>query len=104
MRRYWNDPVATAAVLDAEGWFHSGDLARIDEDGFYWIMGRSKDVIISGGENIYPAELENVLTAHPAVIEAAVFGVPDARWGESPTAVCVVDGKTPVSEERNNFV
>jgi len=89
MRRYWNDPVATAAVLDAEGWFHSGDLARIDEDGFYWIMGRSKDVIISGGENVYPAELENVLADCPAIAESAVVGVPDAKWGEAACAVVV---------------
>ncbi len=89
MRRYWNDPVATAAVLDAEGWFHTGDLARIDEDGFYWIMGRSKDVIISGGENIYPAELENVLADCPDLAEFAVVGVPDAKWGEAACAVVV---------------
>jgi len=89
MRRYWNDPVATAAVLDAEGWFHSGDLARTDEDGFYWIMGRSKDVIISGGENIYPAELENVLADCPDLAEFAVVGVPDAKWGEAACAVVV---------------
>jgi fatty-acyl-CoA synthase len=89
MRRYWNDPVATAAVLDAEGWFHSGDLARVDEDGFYWIMGRSKDVIISGGENIYPAELENVLADCPAIAESAVVGVLDAKWGEAACAVVV---------------
>jgi len=89
MRRYWNDPVATASVLDAEGWFHSGDLARVDEDGFYWIMGRSKDVIISGGENVYPAELENVLADCPAIAESAVVGVPDEKWGEAACAVVV---------------
>jgi len=89
MRRYWNDPAASAAVLDAEGWFHSGDLARIDEDGFYWVMGRSKDVIISGGENVYPAELENVLADCPEIAEAAVIGVPDSRWGEAACAVVV---------------
>jgi len=89
MRRYWNDPVASASVLDAEGWFHSGDLARVDEAGFYWIMGRSKDVIISGGENIYPAELENVLADSPDIAESAVIGVPDARWGEAACAVVV---------------
>jgi fatty-acyl-CoA synthase len=89
MRRYWNDPQGTAAVLDAEGWFHSGDLARVDEDGYYWIMGRSKDVIISGGENIYPAELENILADCPAIAEAAVVGVPDPQWGEAACAVVV---------------
>lgn len=89
MRRYWNDPVATAGVLDAEGWFHSGDLARVDDEGFYWIMGRSKDVIISGGENVYPAELENVLADCPSIAEAAVVGVPDPKWGEAACAVVV---------------
>lgn len=89
MRRYWNDPAATAQVLDAEGWFHTGDLARIDDDGYYWIVGRSKDVIVSGGENIYPAELENVMADCPAIAESAVVGVTDARWGEAACAVVV---------------
>jgi len=81
--------LATAGVLDAEGWFHSGDLARVDDDGDYWIMGRSKDVIISGGENIYPAELEGVLAECPAIAESAVVGVADAKWGEAACAVVV---------------
>jgi len=89
MRAYWNDPAATAAVLTSEGWFRTGDLARIDEDGFYWIIGRSKDVIISGGENIHPAELENVLADCAQIAEAAVIGVDDAKWGEAACA-CVV--------------
>ncbi|HSG77813.1 MAG TPA: AMP-binding protein [Burkholderiales bacterium] len=89
MRRYWNDPVATARVLDAEGWFHSGDLARVDDEGHYWIMGRSKDVIISGGENIYPAELESVLADCPAIAESTVIGVQDDKWGEAACAVVV---------------
>jgi fatty-acyl-CoA synthase len=89
MRRYWNDAAATAQVLDAEGWFHTGDLARVDDDGYYWIVGRSKDVIISGGENIYPAELENVMADCPAIAESAVLGVADARWGEAACAVVV---------------
>jgi len=96
MRSYWNDPAATEAVLTPEGWFRTGDLARIDEDGFYWIIGRSKDVIISGGENIHPAELENVLADCPQIAEAAVVGVEDARWGEAACA-CVVR-KTGISE------
>ena len=83
MRGYWNDAQATAAVLTPDGWFRTGDLARLDEEGYYWIMGRSKDVIISGGENIYPAELENVLADCPEIVEAAVIGVEDAKWGES---------------------
>jgi fatty-acyl-CoA synthase len=89
MRCYWNDPAGTAASLTPDGWFKTGDLARIDEEGYYWIMGRSKDVIISGGENIYPAELENVLADCPAIAEAAVIGVEDAKWGEAACA-CVV--------------
>jgi fatty-acyl-CoA synthase len=83
MRCYWNDPAATAAALTPEGWFRTGDLARIDDEGYYWIIGRSKDVIISGGENIHPAELENVLADCPQIAEAAVIGVPDPKWGES---------------------
>jgi fatty-acyl-CoA synthase len=98
MRRYWNDPVASAGVLDAEGWFHSGDLARVDDGGDYWIMGRSKDVIISGGENIYPAELESVLADCPAIAEWAVIGVPDARWGETACAVVVCKSGARLAE------
>jgi fatty-acyl-CoA synthase len=79
---YWNDPEATRAAFTADGWLKSGDLARRDRDGFYWIAGRRKEMFISGGENVYPAEVENVLAAHPAVAEAAVVAEPDARWGE----------------------
>jgi fatty-acyl-CoA synthase len=86
MQGYWKDPENPAFV---DGWFRSGDLARVDEDGFYWIAGRSKDMIISGGENIYPAELENVLAECPDIVEAAVVGRPDARWGEVAVAVVV---------------
>ncbi len=89
MRGYWNDPGATAAALDADGWFRTGDLARVDDEGYYWIMGRSKDLIISGGENIYPAELENVLSDCPQIAESAVLGVEDAKWGEAACAVVV---------------
>jgi fatty-acyl-CoA synthase len=89
MRGYWNDPPATAAALTRDGWFRTGDLARIDEEGFYWIMGRSNELIISGGENVYPAELENVLADCPQIAEAAVFGIEDAKWGEAACAVVV---------------
>jgi fatty-acyl-CoA synthase len=85
-RGYWNNPAATAQVLDAEGWFHTGDLARCDEDGFFYIAGRSKDMIISGGVNIYPAEIEIELIDHPAIAEASVIGTPDETWGEVPVA------------------
>jgi fatty-acyl-CoA synthase len=89
MRGYWNDPAATAAALTRDGWFRTGDLARVDEEGFYWIMGRSNELIISGGENVYPAELENVLADCPQIAEAAVFGIEDAKWGEAACAVVV---------------
>ena len=85
-RGYWNNPAATVQVLDAEGWFHTGDLARCDKDGFFYIAGRSKDMIISGGVNIYPAEIEKELLDHPAVGEASVIGVSDDKWGEIPVA------------------
>jgi fatty-acyl-CoA synthase len=89
MRGYWNDAAATAAALTGDGWFKTGDLARVDDEGYYWIMGRSKDVIISGGENIYPAELENVLADCPAIAESAVIGMADGKWGEAACAIVV---------------
>jgi len=79
---YWRNPEATAAAF-ADGWLLTGDLAERDEEGYYRIVGRLKDLVISGGENVYPAEIEDVLHAHPAVSEAAVIGVPDERWGEA---------------------
>ena len=79
---YWNNPAASAAAIDADGWLHTGDLAICDEEGYYTIAGRSKDLIISGGENIYPAEIESVACGHPAVAAAALIGVPDPYWGE----------------------
>ena len=81
-RGYWNAPEATAAALDADGWFHTGDQARQDSDGFFYIAGRSKDMFISGGVNVYPAEIEAELLLSPAVQDAAVIGVADATWGE----------------------
>lgn len=83
---YWNDPRATEEAL-AGGWLHTGDVAERDEEGFYRIKDRVKDMFISGGENVYPAEVESVLAEHPAVVEAAVLGVPDERWGEAGVAV-----------------
>jgi fatty-acyl-CoA synthase len=83
---YWKDPDSPAFV---DGWFHTGDLARCDEAGFYEIVGRSKDMIISGGENVYPAEIENLLADCPEILEAAVVGEPDVRWGEVVVAVVV---------------
>lgn len=85
---YWNRPTETGETL-ADGWVRTGDLAERDEDGFWWILGRRKDMFISGGENVYPAEVEQVLAAHPAVAEAAVIGVADARWQEVGMAFVV---------------
>lgn len=79
---YWNRPAATKQAFSADGWLKSGDLGRMDEDGYLYIVGRIKDMFISGGENVYPAEVENLLAHHPAVLEAAVVGVTDERWGE----------------------
>jgi fatty-acyl-CoA synthase len=86
MAGYWNNPRATAEAF-AGGWFHSGDLVRQDDEGYIWVVDRKKDMIISGGENIYCAEVENVLAAHPAIAEVAVIGRPDEKWGEVPVAV-----------------
>nr|WP_090277257.1 fatty-acid--CoA ligase FadD5 [Mycolicibacterium komanii]CRL71471.1 acyl-CoA synthetase [Mycolicibacterium komanii] len=86
MAGYWNNPKATAEAF-AGGWFHSGDLVRQDEEGYVWVVDRKKDMIISGGENIYCAEVENALAAHPAIAEVAVIGRPDEKWGEVPVAV-----------------
>jgi acyl-CoA synthetase (AMP-forming)/AMP-acid ligase II len=86
---YWRDPVATAAAFAAGGWYRTGDIARLTPDGYLYILDRAKDMIISGGENIYPAEVEAVLARHPAVAEAAVVGVPDAVWGEAVHAVII---------------
>lgn len=90
MRGYWNKPEATAAAIDPEGWFHSGDIGYLDDEGFLYICDRLKDMIISGGENIYPAEVEAVIYAHPAIAEVAIIGEPDPKWGESVTAIAVL--------------
>ena len=85
---YWRNPEATAAAFDGD-WLKTGDLGRRDADGYLYIVDRAKDVVISGGENIYPAEIEAVLAAHPGIAEVAVVGLPDAEWGEVPCAVVV---------------
>lgn len=87
MKGYWNRPEATAEAIDAAGWFHSGDLGYLDSDGFLFIVDRVKDMVISGGENVYPAEVESVLYEHPSIAEVAVIGLPDDRWGEA--VVCI---------------
>jgi len=88
MREYWNRPDATAETI-IDGWLHTGDIAVMDEEGFVSIQDRIKDMIISGGENVYPAEIEGVLVSHPQISEAAVIGQVSARWGESPLAIVV---------------
>jgi long-chain acyl-CoA synthetase len=90
MKGYWNRPAATAEAFDAGGWFHTGDLARIDEDGYFFIVDRKKEMIIRGGFNIYPRELEEVLYEHPAVREAAVIGLPHESLGEEVGAAVVL--------------
>lgn len=96
---YWNDPEATAASLDTDGWFHTGDLARRDEEGFYYIAGRLKDLFISGGANVHPAEVEEALRQHPGVEDAAVIGVPDPKWGEAGVAFIVARRGAPVEAD-----
>ncbi|WP_245863158.1 acyl-CoA synthetase [Candidatus Viridilinea mediisalina] len=86
---YWNRPAETAQTITPEGWLRTGDLAYHDAEGYYTIVGRLKDVIISGGENIYPAEVESILAAHPAVAEVCIIAAPDPKWGEIPLAVAV---------------
>ncbi len=103
MKEYWNQPEATAETI-RDGWLYTGDLATIDEGGFVTIRDRKKDMIISGGENIYPAEIENVLAAHPKLAEAAVIGLPSEKWGETPAAIVVAIGDAaPTSGEVIDF-
>ena len=86
---YWNRPEVTEEAFTADGWFRTGDIGEFDADGYLSIVGRSKELIISGGFNVYPREIEDVLLGHPAVVEVAVIGVPSAEWGEVVTAVVV---------------
>lgn len=102
---YWNRPEENAAVLSEDGWLRSGDVAVVDEDGYLYIRDRIKDMIISGGENIYPAEVEDVLYGHPAVAECAVIGVSDQRWGEVGRAIIVLrDGISAEPAELLEFL
>jgi fatty-acyl-CoA synthase len=99
MKEYWNRPEQTAEAFRG-GWFHSGDLVRQDEDGYFYVVDRKKDMIISGGENIYCAEVENVIAGHPKVAQVALIGVPDDKWGETPLAVIIpVDQEDPPTPE-----
>jgi len=96
---YFNNPAATAAAADALGYFHTGDVARYDEEGYFYIVDRKKDMFISGGENIYPAEIEKALYQHPAVHMCAVIGLPDAKWGEVGKACVVLKPGDSATEE-----
>ncbi|MEU4504225.1 long-chain fatty acid--CoA ligase [Streptomyces sp. NPDC024089] len=104
MKGYWNRPGATAEAF-RDGWFHSGDLARIDEDGYCFIVDRKKDLIIRGGYNVYPREIEEVLYGHPAVAEAAVIGVPHRTHGEEVAAVVTLrDGERVTADQLRDYV
>ena len=103
MAGYWARPDATAEALRG-GWLHTGDVGRLDERGHLHVLDRLKDMIITGGSNVYAQEVEDVLLRHPAVHEAAVFGVPDRLWGEAVTAVVVgAPGTTPDPDEVRSF-
>jgi acyl-CoA synthetase (AMP-forming)/AMP-acid ligase II len=103
MKGYWKNPGATAEAL-RNGWLHTGDLGRLDDSGYLFILDRSKDMIISGGENVYPREVEEVVISHPAVREVAVIGVPDPLWGEAVKAVvALVPGRHATAEEIVSF-
>ncbi|MEV7384232.1 long-chain-fatty-acid--CoA ligase [Streptomyces lydicus] len=104
MKGYWHRPEETAAAI-RDGWFHTGDLGRVDQDGFFWIVGRLKDMIIRGGNNVYPGEIEAVLYEHPAVADAAVIGLPDPDLGEEVGAAVVLKpGAQATAEELREFV
>jgi long-chain acyl-CoA synthetase len=98
MMGYWKNPELTAAALRG-GWLHTGDMGTIDEDGYIYLMDRKADMIITGGENVYPQEVENVLYAHPAIMECAVVSTPDDRWGERVQAVVILKSGQTVTEE-----
>jgi acyl-CoA synthetase (AMP-forming)/AMP-acid ligase II len=98
MSGFWNDEQGTRERM-VDGWVLTGDVGMLDANGYLYMLDRANDMIVSGGFNIYPAELENAIADHPAVIEVAVFGVPHEKWGEAPMAVCTIDGKLSVSEQ-----
>ena len=98
MLGYWNLPDATAKTMTGDGWIHTGDAGYLDEDGYLFIHDRMKDMIITGGENVYPAEVESAIFGHPAVQEVAVIGIPDQKWGETVKAVVVAKPGTSIEE------
>ncbi|MFD2580125.1 class I adenylate-forming enzyme family protein [Novosphingobium colocasiae] len=97
MSQFWNDPEASAERM-VDGWIKTGDIGRIDINGYVYLIDRAADTIISGGYNIYPGEIERVIANDPRVTEVAVFGVPHARWGESPMALCVLAAGAEMAE------
>ncbi len=102
---YWDEPTETKNTIQSDGWVHTGDLARQDEEGFFYIVDRKKDMFISGGENIYPVEIEEILYKHPAVSLAAVIGVPDEKWGEVGKAIVTLKPEgTVTKDELRNFL
>jgi acyl-CoA synthetase (AMP-forming)/AMP-acid ligase II len=99
MKGYWNNPDATAEAIMPGGWLRTGDAAYQDDAGYVYLFDRFKDMLVSGGENVYPAEVENVLADHPGVLEVAVIGVPHERWGETVKAVLVLRPGHQVSQD-----
>ncbi|MCJ7604662.1 MAG: long-chain-fatty-acid--CoA ligase [Dehalococcoidales bacterium] len=99
MSGYWKDEEKTAKTIDKDGWVHTGDVGYVDEEGYYFLSGRSSDMIIRAGENISPEEIENVIREHPGVEDVAVIGVPDETWGEEPRAVVIAKKGQTVTEE-----
>jgi long-chain acyl-CoA synthetase len=105
MKGYWNKPDATAQAIDADGWFYSGDIARVDGDSCFFIVDRKKELIIRGGYNVYPREIEEVLYEHPAVREAAVIGIPHPDLGEEiAAAVALKPGAAASAADIRDFV
>ena len=105
MKGYYKMPEATAAAIDADGWLHTGDLARRNPDGNYKITGRIKDMIIRGGENIYPKEIEDFIYTHPKVKDVQVIGVPDEQYGEEIMAVVILrEGETLTEDELKDYI
>jgi long-chain acyl-CoA synthetase len=96
---YWNKPEATAEAIVDGGWLRTGDAAFQDDEGYIFLFDRFKDMIVSGGENIYPAEVENAMADHPDISEVAVIGVPDERWGETPKAIVVLRIGSAVTQQ-----
>jgi fatty-acyl-CoA synthase len=96
---YWEEPEETSNTIEPDGWVHTGDLAMKDDEGFYFITGRKKDMFISGGENVYPTEIEELLFKHPSILEAAVVGVEDEKWGEVGKAFIVLKQDNSLDED-----